>query len=210
MLAPVKVLPIILMLVFAATRWPGLWPEDFKNFSAAYALMFCAGVYFPKRLIWLPLATMVAADVVLNKFYYHFPIFSIYIAGNYISYIVMIILGRLHSAKSSWLRLVSGGMVGAIVFFVLANTMAWLCEEQYPKTWSGWLLAFTTGLPGLPPPWTFLRNSLLSGGLFTGLFAGAMKLSEQLDEAAEEAEEGEPEEAEEAPAPEESKSRVRV
>jgi hypothetical protein len=206
MLATVKVLPIILMLVFALSRWPGLWPDEFKNFSAVYALMFCAGVYFPKRLIWLPLATMVVMDVVINLFYYHVSAFSFYMAGSYAGYILLMLLGRLHTSKSSWLRLICGGVGGAVLFYILANTMAWICEEHYPKTWSGWLLALTTGVPGFPPPWMFLRNTLLSGGLFTGLFAGAMKLSEQADEAAEEAEEGEPEEAEESPAPEESKS----
>src|ERR1043166_5451744 len=60
-------LPVILMLVFALTRWPGLLPP---NFSAFYALAFCAGVYFPRRLAWwLPLATMVATDLALNLYY---------------------------------------------------------------------------------------------------------------------------------------------
>lgn len=205
MLATVKILPILLMLVLALTRWPGLMPD---NFSATYGLMFCAGIYFSKRLIWLPLATIVVSDVLLNIFYYHFPPFSWYMAGNYVGYIVLILLGRLHSSKSSWLRLVFGGVIGAFVFYTLANTMAWLYEDHYPKTWAGWLLAMTTGVPGWPPPWMFLRNTLLSGGMFTGFFAGAMKLSEAMDEAAEEAEENEPEEPEEAPtpAPEESKS----
>jgi len=205
MLAPVKGLPIILMVAFALTRWPGLLPE---NFSAAYGLMFCAGIYFPKRLLWLPLATLLVTDVVLNLFYYHISAMSLYMAGNYVGYAVLMVLGRMHSAKSSWLRLVSGGLVGAFAFYILANTMAWLREPEYRKTWAGWLLAMTTGIPGWPPPWMFLRSSLLSGGLFTGLFAGAMKLSEQAEEAAEEAEESEPEEAEEAPAPapEESKT----
>jgi hypothetical protein len=208
MLAGVKglpILPIILMLAFALTRWPGLLPN---NFSAAYGLMFCAGIYFPKRLIWLPLVALVITDVALNLFYYHVSALSWYMAGNYVGYVVLMLLGRLHSAKSSWLRLVSGGVLGAFVFYLLANTMAWLCEKDYPKTWAGWLLALTTGVPGWPPPWMFLRGTLLSGGLFTGLFAGAMKLSEQADEAPEEAEDDEPEEAEDAPtpAPEESKT----
>jgi hypothetical protein len=65
----------------------------------------------------------------------------------------------------------------------------------------GWIQALTTGLPGYPPTWTFFRNTLLSGGLFTGLFVGAMKLTA----AREPQEETEPEPAEEAE-PEESKA----
>ncbi len=54
--------------------------------------------------------------------------------------------------------------------------------------------AITIGLPGYPPTWQFFRNSLLSGGLFTALFAGAMKLTES-SEAPEAEEEKEKEES---------------
>ena len=63
---------------------------------------------------------------------------------------------------------------------------------------AGWLAAMTTGIPGWPPPWMFLRNTLLSGGLFTGLFAAAMKLTasseSELDKEPVKASEGEGEE----------------
>jgi hypothetical protein len=56
-----KILPVIFVLVFALSRIPGLMPQ---NFSVAYAFMFCAGVFFPRRLAWwLPLATMLATDL---------------------------------------------------------------------------------------------------------------------------------------------------
>jgi hypothetical protein len=55
----------------------------------------------------------------------------------------------------------------------------------------------TSGVPGWPPIWTFFKNTLLSGGLFTGLFAGAMKLSEAAEEK-EEKEESEEAEGETA------------
>lgn len=40
-------LPLVFLGVFALSRLPGCLPN---NFSAAYALMFCAGVYFRGRL----------------------------------------------------------------------------------------------------------------------------------------------------------------
>jgi hypothetical protein len=45
----------------------------------------------------------------------------------------------------------------------------------------------------MPPTWTFFRNTLESGGLFAGLFCGAMKLTESADEGEEESESEEPE-----------------
>src|SRR5439155_10077494 len=80
-------LPVLLMLVFACTRWPALWPESLSNFSAAYALAFCAGVYFPRRLAWwLPLGTLLVTDILLNLFYYHTSALTIFMTVNYLAY----------------------------------------------------------------------------------------------------------------------------
>src|SRR5439155_3732786 len=105
---------VFLMISFALTRWPGLLPP---NFSAFYALAFCAGVYFPRRLAWwLPLVTMLLTDILLNLCYYHTVAFSGYMAVNYLGYAALLWLGSRHSPGSSWLRLVCGGILGAILF----------------------------------------------------------------------------------------------
>ncbi len=191
-------LPILLLALFALTRWPGLLPP---NFSAAYALAFCAGVYFPGRMAWwLPMSIFFATDLLLNLFYYDASPVSWYMALNYIAYAVLIGLGQRFSAKTSWLKLLAGGLLGAILFYLITNTAAWFNpapgpfpQEPYPKTLLGWIQALTLGSPPWPPTWTFFRNTLMSGGLFTGLFVGAMKLSE----ATPQGEEEEPEEEEE-------------
>ena len=173
-----KWLAVGLMLVFAVTRWPGFFPQELGSFSAAYAICFCAGVYFTHTVSWwLPLLTLFVSDVVMNLFYYETTAVSLYMLPNYVMYGALVALGRLHSRKSSWWRLVFGGVGGALLFFVATNTIAWLQNPQYPKTLEGWISAMTTGIPGWPPPWLFLRNTLLSGGLFTGLFAAAMKMT---------------------------------
>jgi hypothetical protein len=196
------------MGVFAATRWPGLMPD---NFSAAYALAFCAGAFFPGKLAWaLPLGALVLTDAILNCFYYaprgaklgSLSVILAWFAPNYIAYVFSIWLGRRFTAKASWLRLLSGGLVGAIFFYVVSNTGAWLQNPEYAKNLAGWIQALTVGTPGWPHTWEFFRNTLMSGGLFTGLFAGAMKAAEALepDSASDEEPVAEPEETE----PEES------
>ena len=195
-------LPVLLMAVFALTRWPGLLPP---NFSAFYALAFCAGVYFPRRLAWwLPLATMLATDLALNCYYYfheHIQAFSFMQLANYAAYGLIIWLGTRFSHRSSWLKLLSGGLLGAVLFYVLTNTAAWFFNPfhnpEYLKTFAGWLTALTKGTSGWPQTIEFFRNTLLSGGLFTGLFAAAMKASEAAESAREkedaEEKQGEPE-----------------
>jgi len=196
-------LPLLLMVVFAVSRWPGVLPA---NFSAAYALVFCAGLYFPGRLGWvIPLGTLLITDLVLTKFAYHsdlsFKVFIMDMAPNYLGYAGLILLGRgLGSGKKSWLTLVCGGVVGAFVFYIVSNIGAWLTMPQYAKTLSGLIQALTVGLPGLPHTWTFFLKSLSSTGLFTGLFVGAVKMLEASESAEEKREptpeiEAEPEEA---------------
>ena len=191
-----------MLAVFVVSRIPGLLPV---NFSAAYALAFCAGLYFPGALAWwLPLGVMLATDLALNAWYaWHGvpnvfnPSSLLYLLGNYVGYGVLIVLGRRFKARDSWLRLLSGGVLGALVFYVVTNTLSWIFDPGYTKTILGWIQALTTGLPGFPSTWTFFLNTLLSGGLFTGLFVGAMKLStaESPQEKGEKAEEGEEETA---------------
>jgi len=196
-------LPLLLVVVFALTRWPGLLPP---NFSAAYALAFCAGVYFPGRLAWwLPMSVLLVTDLLLNH-HYGAPLLSGYMALNYVAYAVLILLGRRCSAwRGSWLKLLAGGLVGAVLFYLITNTAAWFNpapgpfpQAPYPKTLLGWIQALTVGSPPWPPTWTFFRNTLLSGGLFTALFAGAMRLCEASRTAEEEETEDEEERAPEA------------
>jgi hypothetical protein len=194
------------MVVFALTRHPDALP---KNFSAAYALAFCAGVYLPGRMAWwLPLSVMFCTDTALNLFYYHAPVFDKRVLTtmlvNYAAYAGIIGLGHWFRGRKSWLVLLSGGLLGALLFYFITNTASWLSDPGYPKTLAGWIQALTTGLPGYPPTVAFFRNTLLSGGLFTGLFAAGMKLSEKLQPEGEE--EPEPAEEGEEPAPEESKA----
>jgi hypothetical protein len=205
------------MVVFALSRIPGMLPQ---NFSAAYALAFCAGVYFSGRMAWwLPLTTLLVTDIGLNC-YYHFylgyhvfdlPILK-YQLFNYAAYAALIWLGRRFKPQTSFLGLLGGGVLGALLFYFITNTASWFFNPfqnpEYTKTLIGWLTALTKGTSGYPQTWEFFRNTLLSGGLFTGLFVGAAKLVEASESAREKEPEEAPEEApkEEEPAPDQAKS----
>jgi len=194
-------LPLALLAVFGISRWPGLMPQ---NFSAAYALVFCAGLYLPGAMgWWAPLVIMGAMDIVLHYvFYSAYPFSWSQLAGPEVAYVLMIGLGKWMGGKRPWWLLVGGGLAGAIVFYLITNAAAWL-YLPYEKTLTGLIQALTRGLPGYPPTWEFFRNTLLSGGIFTGLFVGAMKASEAMEEEKEEATEQE-EEGEREPQGEEA------
>jgi hypothetical protein len=197
------------MLMAALSRWPGLFPA---NFSAFYALAFCAGAFFPRNIKWwLPMGTLVATDLVLNLFFYHVNPFQPYQLVNYLAFGGLILLGTTFDRHSSFLKLLSGGILGAILFYLITNTAAWLFNPygnpEYTKDLAGWIIALTNGTSGHPPTLEFFRNTLMSGGLFSGLFAGAMKLSDAAESAKEKKAEEEPEEEPETePAPEDGKA----
>jgi hypothetical protein len=176
-------LPILFIVIFAVSRIPGLMP---LNFSVAYAFMFCAGVYFRGAMAWwLPFAVMVGTDIGLN-FYYQHQGYSVWdlpdlanLFFNYLAYAVLISLGRRFKPQSSLVKLIGGGILGAILFYLITNTAAWLFNPfhnpEYIKTFTGWIVALTKGIGGFPSTWEFFRNTLMSGALFTALFAAAEK-----------------------------------
>jgi hypothetical protein len=171
------ILPILFVAIFAISRIPKLLPPDF---SAIYALAFCAGVYFRGAIAWwLPLAVMAATDVGLNLFYYHVGAFYWPILLNYAIYAGLIALGKWIGKSAPLWKLVFGGVFGALLFYLVTNTLSWWLYPGYAKTILGWIQALFTGVPGFPPSWEFFRNTLFGGGLFTALFVGAAKATEE-------------------------------
>ncbi len=180
-------LPTIFVAMLALSRIPGLMP---LNFSVVYAFAFCGGVFFPRRLVWwLPFATLLATDIGLNFYYqYAYLVDDVWsarnlanLAFNYAAYAVLILLGRGFKSQSSVVKLVGGGLLGAILFYLITNTASWLFNPfhnpEYTKNLAGWIIALTKGTGGFPSTWEFFRNTLLSGGIFTALFAAAQKLT---------------------------------
>ena len=181
------ILPAIFIGVLALSRVPDLMPS---NFSVVYAFMFCAGVFFPRPHVWwLPFAAVLATDLGLN-FYYQFSgvaedVWSAAnlanLVFNYAAYAALLWLGCRFKPQASFIGLVGGGLLGAILFYLITNTASWLFNPfhnpEYTKTLAGWLIALTKGTGGFPSTWEFFRNTLLSGGLFTALFVAAQKLT---------------------------------
>jgi hypothetical protein len=137
----------------------------------------------------LPLVVLLVTDIGLNFYYQHtHPDYQVWsvpnlsnLAFNYAAYAVLIFLGRRFKPQSSFAALLGGGILGAILFYFITNTASWFFNPfnnpEYSKNLAGWLIALTKGTGGYPSTWEFFRNTLLSGGLFTALFAGAAKLT---------------------------------
>ena len=73
--------------------------------------------------------------------------------------------------------LIVGGALGACGFFLVANSIAWLSNPVYAKTWAGLIQSFTVGQVGFPPPIVFLKNTIASGALFTATIVFAVNVA---------------------------------
>ena len=167
------------MLIFAVSRWPGMLPQ---NFSAAHALLFCAAFWLPGWMGWvLPLATIIVTDILLNVFAYDVTVLDPRLVTNWMILALFVVLAKWLARRRSYGRVFLGTLFGALLFYLVSNSVSWMVNPAYAKTIAGWVQALTVGLPGFPPTWVFGLKSLLGTGLFTGLFAGAMKLSEAMD-----------------------------
>jgi thiosulfate reductase cytochrome b subunit len=201
-----KWLPGIFLLVAALSRWPGLMPP---NFSAVYALIFCSASLFPSTWGWkVSFGFLVLSDLALNAWYQWglgIQVFSgpgfLYLAGNYVAFGAVYLLGRMFRGDRSLSRLVGGGVLGAILFYLVTNSLSWLLNPfhnpEYTRTLAGWIQALTKGAGDWPGTWQFFKNSLLSSALFTALFGwgGLYASAESPAEKGEVPEESEPEEA---------------
>jgi len=172
-------------VVLGASSASGL-SETFANFAPAAAIVFCGAWFLPRRIaLVVAVGSLLVSDILLNHRYavasgevtFAETFLSAGFLLRYAAFAGVFALGAwlAHRNRRS-LPLVFGGTLAASLFFYLAsNTGAWLSSADYAKSFAGWLQAQTTGLPGWPPAWTFLRTSLVSDVLFTGLFVLAVR-----------------------------------
>jgi len=175
-----------------------------SNFPPMMAIAFCGAVYFRDRRMWLlPFAGLCLSDLYINWFYareygYHWEPAGF--IARMACFALALGLGAWISRRKSWLWLLNGSLLGALLFYFVTNTQSWFSDAFYAKTLAGWWQAMTVGHPEYPPTFLFFRNTLFGDLMFTGLFAGVMewlaKRAEEptlLDEAEPTAEEGETE-----------------
>lgn len=174
-------MPVALFLIVLATLYRLLPTVDLtlSNFSPVMAIAFCGAVYFRNRWMWLvPFAALSLSDLYINWFYareygFHWPVSGI--LARTACFGVALVIGAWVAKRKSWLNLLNGSLLGAIVFYMVTNTQSWAADPFYAKTLAGWWQALTVGHPEYPPTVYFFRHTLFGDLMFTGLFAGIME-----------------------------------
>jgi predicted membrane protein len=145
-----------------------------ENFSPVAAIALCGGIYLPRRLaIVVPLAALFISDLFLN-WHYGYALLSPEMGSRYLALAASVAIGFGLRNRASLATVLPASLLGSVIFYVVTNTSSWLTWPAYSKTFSGWLQALWTGLPGYPPTWMFFRSTLLSDLLFSALFVFCM------------------------------------
>ncbi len=172
-------LALVLILLATAYRLLPTVDAGLANFSPLMAIAFCGGVYFRDRRMWLvPFVALSLSDLYLDWYYakeYGFTWSGYGFLARTACFAAAIGLGAWVSRRKSWLWLLNGSLLGALLFYLVTNTQSWLGDAYYAKTLAGWWQALTTGHPEYPPTFLFFRNTLFGDLMFTGLFSGLME-----------------------------------
>jgi hypothetical protein len=172
---------VALLLIVLAALYRILPTMDLglANFSPVMAIAFCGAVYFRKRVMWLiPFLALALSDLYIDQFYAREYGFTWPLSGviaRTACFAFALVIGAWVAKRKSWLSLLNGSLIGAIVFYLVTNTQSWAADAFYAKTLAGWWQALTVGHPEYPPTVLFFRNTLFGDLMFTGFFAGLME-----------------------------------
>lgn len=146
------------------------------NFTAVGGALLYFGARRPLREMLAPLAALMATDVFLTLFSYHYAFHVQDYLFTWTWYAAAIVLGSvLLSGRVTLPRFAAAVLVGPTSFFLLSNFSVWLTGTMYPRTGAGLLACYTAALP-----FHGLENDLLSTTVIASLAFGIPVLVRRL------------------------------
>jgi hypothetical protein len=168
-------MPAYLLLV-AAVLSRILPHAPWFNFTAVGGALLYFGARRPLREMLAPLAALMATDVFLTLFSYHYAFRWQDYLFTWSWYAAAIMLGRmLLSGRTTLPRFAAAVVLGPTSFFLLSNFSVWLMGTMYPHTSAGLVACYTAALP-----FHGLENDLLSTTVVAGLAFGLPVLLRRL------------------------------
>ena len=130
------------------------------HFTPLGASLLFFGARGSRRQMWFPLVLFVAADVVLTRFAYSYPLSWDHLV-TWTWYGAMLWLGSGLCQNATPLRVVGAALACSASFFLISNFAVWAAWPQmYPRGLNGLMMSYAAGLP-------FFRGTLASDLLFT-------------------------------------------
>lgn len=160
---------VVSRLALAATPHP-----EWFNFTAVGGALLFFGARRSWREMLAPLAILMATDYFLTVNVYHYSFAWAGYVPTWTWYLAAMALGQiLLRAKTTFVRVAAGALLGPTSFFLLSNYAVWASGTMYPKSLSGLATCMMAGLP-------FYRNDLISTALVVGAAFGLPILIQRL------------------------------
>ena len=154
----------LLILVAVLSR---LLPHpEWLNFTAVGGALLYFGARRSWREMLAPLAALMVTDYCLTVFTYHYAfVWSAYVT-TWVWYLAAMALGHiLLHARTTFLRVAAGVVLGPGSFFLVSNYAVWAGSVMYPHTWAGLATCYAAGIP-------FYRNDVASTAIVCTLAFG--------------------------------------
>ena len=135
------------------------------NFAPIAAIALFGGTYVQnkKLALALPLLAMIISD-----FFIGFDSLQSRLSV-YGSFLLIGLIGLAIRNRKNVATVLSGTILGSILFFLITNLVFIYPPNMYPHTWVGQVASYTNALP-------FFRNTLLSDLFYVAILFGAYEL----------------------------------
>lgn len=165
----------LLLLVAVLSR---LMPHnDWLNFTAVGGALLYFGARRSWREMLAPLAALMVTDYCLTVFVYHYSFRWEGYVTTWAWYVAAMALGHiLLHARTTFVRVAAGVVLGPTSFFVVSNYAVWASGGMYPRTMAGIETCYAVAIP-------FYRNDLLSTAIIAGAAFGIPVLLRRLNRA---------------------------
>jgi hypothetical protein len=150
-------LAYLFVIVAAGLRF---LPHPF-HFTPVGASLLFFGAHRPKREMWIPVAMLVASDLLLNRFVYNIPLHADQIVV-FAWYAGAAAIGMLLRKQISAPRVAGASLSASISFYLVSNFAVWATYQMYPKTWQGLLACYAAAVP-------FFRNTVVADLVFSAV-----------------------------------------
>ncbi|MGH9529004.1 MAG: DUF6580 family putative transport protein [Terriglobales bacterium] len=152
-------LPYVFILFAFLFRFIPYHPLGFTPVAAALLFFGARG---SRRKFWIPLALMVASDIILTKFVYSYP-FTWDHSVTFAWYAAVLWLGTNLREGAKPLRVIVAALASSVSFFLLSNFAVWAAwSDMYPKTVAGLMTCYAVGVP-------YFRRAVAGDLLFTAV-----------------------------------------
>lgn len=154
----------VLLVVTLSYRLLASQIEWLGNTSPLMAIAFGGGMLLGKKFWWTPALLLIVSDITLalmngwglgSHLFVTLPI-----------YVIVALTGASFARQQNWAAMLFGTLSASVLFYLIANTFAWSTSSVYSHNFVGWWQSQTSGLPGYPPSWTFLRNAMVADTLW--------------------------------------------